>query len=240
MTNDEKRKSIQKYYAKFPTWAVICIIIGVVAFSFSVVVALVLIGAGAAGLYFALGGKATDQEIDKYWAEDLAETSKVALGKVGLDQSELVAESLQITGPILWGTNGVRSEELCWKKGADNRIRFSVQRVTVILFTENQIACYSCDYNSIRGVALNEATDEYFYKDVVSVSTKTESSNLSLPNGVRLESSQYFALTTSGGTAVRVLVSDPRLAELTQGDIPTQSVDKAINAVRAMLRQKKA
>ena len=90
--------------------------------------------------------------------------------------------------------------------------------------------------------ALNESTDEYFYKDVVSVSTKTKSKSVEIEGtgAVQLDSAETFELTTSGGTSVEVTLKDPSLIKMMgAGDIPTTRAEKAIQTVRKMLREKK-
>jgi len=102
---------------------------------------------------------------------------------------------------------------------------------------------YTCVLDFTTGKALNESTDEYFYKDVVSVSTKSESRTVNIPKlgTLQLNTAETFTLTTSGGTSLSVLLRDPTLIEkMGGGEIPTTRAEKAIQTVRKMLREKKA
>src|SRR5664280_1422713 len=96
---DPKRKSIQKYFAsKFPKWALILIIIGVimvlVGFSSKNGIGIALFGlliaaGGGFGIY-SYTQVASDKQIDEWTKEDLGGLDKKALNKLGIDQSELV------------------------------------------------------------------------------------------------------------------------------------------------------
>jgi hypothetical protein len=127
-------------------------------------------------------------------------------------------------------------------------------------FTEHQILAYQCAPDRFTGNALVETTDEYFYRDVVSVSTRTENLVLDktaltrtdrkvlraqLRGGeLRIPSAEVFKLTTSGGTGIEVvmevildklnsLIMDPG------GSVQVSIADRAIAGIRQMLREKK-
>jgi hypothetical protein len=78
---------------------------------------------------------------------------------------------------------------------------------------------------------------------VVSVSTKTDSKDVtaaSLGGTFHLKTAEWFTLTTSGGTALTVFLRDPALIErMGGGELPTTRAEKAMQAVRKMLREKK-
>ena len=194
---------------------------------------------------FQQGAKPTDRQMDEWLEKDLEGLNKKALDKVGTDESELVGEPVQITGPRFWGVGGA---EVHYKRGNDNIIRFTPLGISVINFTQNQLLAYSCVYDFTTGKALNESTDEYFYKDVVSVATKSESRSVTFKSGqstktIQLDAAETFVLTTSGGTSISVLLSDPKLIEQMVGkkggEIPTTRAEKAIQTIRKMLREKK-
>ena len=108
------------------------------------------------------------------------------------------------------------------------------------------------------GNPLSESTDEYFYRDVVSVSTQSKTQTwdkaeiganalsvrqlLPLMRGDKLQfnAAEMFILTTSGGTSIEVVLRDPKLIESAGGGtIPTDVAEKAVQTVRKMLREKK-
>lgn len=146
-----------------------------------------------------------------------------------------------VTGPRLWN---IANAYPAFRKGKDNLFRFTPVNVTVINFTEHQLITYSCALDLTTGAALNENTDEYFYRDIVSVSTKTKSYNAQMRDGstLQIDDAEMFQLTTSGGTSVEVLLRAPKVIQMMggNGDIPTTRAEQAIQSVRKMLREKKS
>ncbi len=251
---DEKRAQLKKYFKPFPKWAVWLIVIGA-PLVLAKGIGLVLIGIGAWAI-FAWSQKPTDQQVDLWIEEDLKGLNSKALAKSGTDQSELVGETVQVTGPRFWNVGGA---EVSFKKGKDNFLRFTPIGVSVINFTASQLVVYQCALDLGTGNPLNEGTDEYFYRDVVSVSTQSKTKTLhkgdlpakgltgALKNALdsagtlQLNDAETFVLTTSGGTSVEVVLRDRRLIDkMGGGDIPTTTADKAIQSVRKMLRERKS
>lgn len=184
-------------------------------------------------------GIPSDSDVDRWFQEDIAQIVEKSLTKTGLNKSELVKEPLPITGPILWMTNGIPKTDLCWKKGKDGLVRFAVNRFTVILLSDQLLAVYTCDFNFLKNVALNESTQEYYYKDVVSVSTQEDSTAYTLPNGVSFVNTQAFKISVANGESFKIAISAGKLSEITSGTISTTSAEKAVQVIRAMLREKK-
>ena len=115
---------------------------------------------------------------------------------------------------------------------------------TAIIMTENQLVTYNSALDLMTGNSLNETTDEYFYKDVVSVSTETSSATFIDPknkNSVQqLHTAEFFKLTTSGGTSIKVFIKDPKLiAMMGNSALPGTDAEKAVQSIRKMLREKK-
>lgn len=245
MNEETKRKMIKSYFKSFPKWAIALIVIGVIALLASggsggaIFFGLLLSGLGAFGIYSYSANKPTDAQMDQWLEEDLKMLTQKALSKTGTDEAELVSESVQITGPRLWDVAGA---PVLFRKGKDNVLRYTPVEVSVIGFTQNQLLGYSCVLDRTTGKALNESTDEYFYRDVVSVATKTESKtkDISGLGRVQMNAAESFTLTTSGGTSLSVLLRDPELIKrMGGGEIPTTRAEKAIQTVRKMLRDKK-
>lgn len=243
MNIETKRKMTNAYFNKFPNWALGVILVGIIACAAGgggIAFGLLLIAAGGGAIYLSMGGKPTDQQMDEWLDEDLKALGYKSLGKTGTDETELVSESVSVVGPRIWDTGRA---EVKYKKGRDNVLRYSPVGVSVINFTKNQLIAYTCVFDRFTDNALNESTEEYFYKDVVSVSTKTESLNVSGTSGgatIHLKTGECFTLTTSGGTSLTVFLRDASLIEKWGGgELPTTRAEKAIQAVRKMLREKK-
>ena len=250
----EKRSQIKKYFKKFPKWAVWMIVIGLPLIA-AYGLGLIPIAIGIWGLvtYYQ---KPTDEQMDAWIQEDLKDLQARALAKTGIDQSELIGEPVMVYGPRFWNIGGA---EVGIRKGKDGVVRFMPLGVTVINFTPNQLVAYQCALDLTTGNPLSESTDEYFYRDVVSVSTQsktmtwdsgvlgakalTEGPLAALVTAGKLQfnAAETFTLTTSGGTSIEVVLRDPKLIEsVGGGTIPTDMAEKAVQTVRKMLREKKA
>lgn len=237
------RIKVKKYFKKLPKWLVILLIIGILfLFGEAKMLGFIMFLIGGLGIFYFYKEKITDQEFDEILNEDLEMISRTALIKTDINSTELVNEEVFITGPKLWDTAGA---EIHYKKGKDKLLRFTPIAVTVINFTKNQLLLYNCTFDMITRKCLNESTEEYFYKDVVSVSSSTESKTIISSDKkigtLQLNAAESFKLTTSGGTSVSVVLSDPTLIQIMGGgEIPKTRAEKAIQIVRKMLRDKKS
>jgi hypothetical protein len=254
MNEQSKRDALKKYFAPPPQPKNAIILLGLGLLSLFAFlsdpgdmgicggIGFIMALAGGFWLYSLYGSKGSlpsDAEVDAWFQQDVANIVEKSLSKAGLDKTELVQAPIPVTGPIFWSTNGISGEDLRWKKGNDNFVRFSINRVTVILLSNQLMAAYACDFNFIKNVTLNESTQEYHYKDVVSVSTQEDSTSYTLPNGVSMVNSQAFKLSVASGENIKVVISAAKLSEITGGQIPTTSAEKAVQVIRTMLREKK-
>lgn len=240
----EKRDAIKRYFAKFPGYAIILILVG------AGLLATDETSARVGGLFSLILGtfiifnwikQPTDQQMDEYIAEDLLTVTNKSLSKSDVDRSQLVSELLTLTGFRIENAAGA---EYNWKKGKDGIARFTPINFTAIIMTENQLVTYNSALDLMTGNSLNETTDEYFYKDVVSVSTETSSATFVDPknkNSVQqLHTAEFFKLTTSGGTSIKVFIKDPKLIEMMGNSaLPGTDAEKAVQSIRKMLREKK-
>lgn len=185
--------------------------------------------------------KPSDLQVQSWLDEGIRKLSEHSRGKLNLDESEgSISAPLIIAGPILWDTGGVSSDDLVWKRGEDGLVRFGVYRVTIILLTDRHLTSYACDYNFIRDVALNERTDEFHYRDIVSVSTREQDTAYTLPTGKKMTKAQAFSLSVASGESISVMVDSAEIREITGVEkLPETGADKAVANIRAMLRDKK-
>jgi len=239
------RSKIAKYFNPFPMWTIAFIVIGILLIAVKGIGLIPLI-IGGVGLYFYFTGRPTDQQMDEWIQEELRVMDARALQKVGFDKADAVAEPVPVWGPRVVNTGGVPFQI---KAGKDGILRYNPLDVSILNFGANQLVSYQCAYDRFTGNCLQETTDEYFYKDVVSVSTKTDTTSKDVTVGkkkverIQLKNSEMFRLTTSGGTSVEVFIQDEGLLGLKSakgGRMPTSQAEKAVATVRRMLRDKKA
>lgn len=258
---DKKRLRVRLYFVKFPKWTLGSIIIGFLLFALndglgSQFLGIAAMGVGALISFLWITMRAKDQQMDTWLEEDIEHLKPRALTKGDLDPSEIVREPVVVVGPRFRSLGGAF---FGFRRGGDRRARFSPVNVTIINFAEHQLVTYQCALDLTTGKALNECIDEYFYNDIVSVATKSETFTYGLQeldnrilsrvpkvtesavNGtVQVNSAQIFSLSTSGGTSVRVVLNDPVLIDgLGGGELPVERADQAVTAVKKMLREKK-
>jgi hypothetical protein len=260
--NLDKRKRIALYFLKFPQWTLASLAVGIVILvaaesPLGYLFGLAAVGVSGATAWFSLAARPKDAEMDTWLDEDLEKLKPRALAKGGLDETELVGETVMLVGPRFRNLGGAF---FGFRRGADRRARFTPVHVTIINFTEHQLVVYQCAFDLFTGNPLNECVDEYFYTDVVAVTILSEAMTYSVGeldrrilsripklgesavNGlVQVNNAETFVLTTAGGSTTRVVLRDPVLIEgLGGGEVPTERADKAVGAVRTMLRIKKA
>ena len=178
----------------------------------------------------------TDSQMDIWLNEDIKEViKKIPYDKLGIEKEDLVAKTLLVVGPIYWNVSGFDVKDILIKKGKDGFNRFSIWNVQVFMFTENYLCSYKCHYNWIKNTYINESTNEFFYKDVVSVKTDTISSAYTLMNGQRMVHSEAFQLKLAGDE-ITVITND---ASLNTSSAMVSKAEKAVQSIRTMLRDKK-
>ena len=141
------------------------------------------------------------------------------------------------------------------------KARFTPVDVSVLNFTEHQLISYQCGLDSMTGDPRSESTGEYFYNDIVSVSTEVRPQTFRFgeldkellarakdlgkstkkSGELQVNDAQIFKLTNSGGTSLQVVLDAPMVINsLGGGTISTERAEQAVQAVRKMVREKKA
>ena len=178
---------------------------------------ILLLLAGVALIYFQFAGRPTDDEIQAEIDKLGAAAKATALTKLGLDPDEVkLIDPVTIEGPRFGGGS-------MYRKGKDGVVRTSVNEVMVLFFSEHEVHSYTAVKDLRKPTYSSEATDEYFYRDVVSVATQTDSARTPLGE-VTVEK---FKLTTSGGTSILCSAYDGG------------GLGRSINGMRSLIKQKK-
>ena len=135
-----------------------------------------------------------------------------ALEKLSLDEEEIKEAQ-----PISLGGYSFRDASLT-KKGADGVSRSNKYSSIWIFFTEQEIHCYKAVFCTTEPL-VSEATDVWFYRDIVSVSTETDNYN-----EIYYE---LFKITSTGGANLSVPLRDSGNAQ------------QSINSMRSLIKLKK-
>src|SRR3954453_12297611 len=166
--------------------------------------------------------------------EDLQGVEQCSIGRLGL--VETTRQPITVFGPRYEDSiEGIDSSIILRRKVEDGYL-YSTYRVSVFQFAESFLGAFQANSSMIKNVTTEEETDEFFYRDVVSVRTKTEASSYVLKNGEKLEHSKMFSLSVSSGDKIAVVINDPKIQSTKA--IETLG-DEAVNNIRAMLRQYK-
>ncbi|GAG78459.1 unnamed protein product, partial [marine sediment metagenome] len=107
----------------------------------------------------------------------------------------------------------------------------------VFHLTDKYLGTYITHLNFLHGKTVKESTDEFFYKDIVKVGTTQE--EVTLKNGQKTNV-ESFVLKVSSGDSISVRDYTIKLEEKKGTKvIPTTPMEKHIQAIRTMLREKK-
>lgn len=219
----------QKYFAGLSRKGPIGLIVigcffflaGISASVGAVLIGLLLMAAGVAYIVLKKKGIPTDEEYDAAVIAQLDGLKDKALSKLGVDEDEV-----KEIAPIMLGGYDFNHFTTV-KLGKDNQWRTNRYEAIYLFFSQNEVHCYSYNFYTTEEKR-SEATDVYFYQDIVSASTTSATARLQDDKGVEKDVEyESFKLTTAGGTTLTVSMRD---AEETQ---------RSINAMRQLLRAKK-
>lgn len=175
-------------------------------------------------LFFSQKG-ISDEEIDRVCLERIKDIEDKGLKKLNLEKEQVsLIKPIVVHGPYY---SRIQSQPL-YKVGNDGVGRSSNYKASVLFFSDEQVFSYSLAF-SIISDEKKTITDEYFYKDIVSVSTSDEVFNYkdNIGNQININF-QLFKLTTSGGTSISNSI-------MSLDDY----VEKSIQGMKQLLRQKK-
>ncbi|MFY9822900.1 MAG: hypothetical protein WAM82_16080 [Thermoanaerobaculia bacterium] len=124
--DEQKRRQIRAYFARFPRWTIAAAAVGLVIIVAADGVMGYAAGIGAVLLGVAMGvrwrtSRPSDAQMDLWFQEDLKGIEPRALTKGSLDVSDLVRDQVSIVGP---GFRNLSGAEFGFRKGSDGRARF--------------------------------------------------------------------------------------------------------------------
>lgn len=225
-------------------------IAGVIFFLFGLLsqsIGLILVGLVAAliggGMIVApmLGStNPTDTEYDAWLKAQSATLLKRAIRKLGID-SQIAKGYLQVHGFVLSGMSGpfrYRPDELRYKRGKDGIVRYSVNVYTYLFPTDHSVVVFIGDVNALNQSAHNEKTQEYFYRDIVGVTTSDEQNII----GLYQYRIHRFSLRISNGDTIGVSVDASPLdirQNLPSFTVLDSGIDHTVAQLRRLLREAK-
>ncbi|MFY0602169.1 MAG: hypothetical protein JXR03_21010 [Cyclobacteriaceae bacterium] len=255
MTADD-RKKISKYFKKFPKWVLWALLPCLVLLFVEPISGIIGIGLG---IFFIRKWyvRISDRQFDTYLEESLQTLEEQAKDKLRLDDADLVKDTESVLSPVFWRISGA---EFGLKKGNDRAIRYTPVCVALIFFTEHKLCIYQCSLDLTTGNPLNVGSKKYFYEDVVSIETESNTITIDrndikkevfrhLPklndsivnNKLQINQSEQFVLTTRGGNSIKIQLPDYTILNYgVDGELVSSRSDQAIASVEAMLDSKKS
>lgn len=187
--------------------------------------------------------KPNEAEVDRWLQEGLDRIRFHSLDRLGLTPEECEPMELPpLKAPVLWYKPGIDLDDISAPaKGADGVARYSIYNITFLWLAKHHVGIFQCDYNLLRDVVLNEEMREFYYQDIVSVSTLEEASALTLPTGSSLTSVQEFRIVVSGDQLFKVIVGAKQIRTLTGAErVPEEAdVETVVRRLRLKIKEKK-
>jgi hypothetical protein len=182
--------------------------------------------------------KPSDEQMDGWRNGDLVRIRKQSLSKLDLVPEQVMGDPndpIMVVGP---------SEGARLAVGKDGILRFSGHDIVIVYLTDYHLAAYSCTVNMATGLETKESTQEYHYKDVVSVATQADNSRLFkvVVDGQDkpLADYQKFALSVASGERIEVVIAFPQFGDIIKNArLAPTGAENAVKVIRAMLREKK-
>lgn len=174
--------------------------------------------------------KLLESKIDKLFKTAIAEDNfeNFAIEKLGVNSNDVRIISPIFIAGYYYDDIGNCSTE--YVLGNDGKYCSDSYEYTIILFSETQLFILSYRYNVTANVS-DISMDEYFYQDIVSISTSSEKvvkKQDAYGNPIVTFNVENLVMTTKGGTTAKcsVLATD-------------SSTQQSITAMKHLLREKK-
>ncbi len=167
--------------------------------------------------------KLTDAEYDKMVADYVnANLEKWALKKFGINESDVSRINPIFLGGYCFDGN------IMTKVGLDRIGRSNKYKAAILLFSQQELYCYVVTFYTTSGDYRSDSAQVYFYKDIVTVSTKTETINFKYDGADYHLSQDMLEIVTSGGTGLSVSMS-----------AASENVNNSINQMRSLINGSK-
>ncbi len=189
----------------------------------------------------------TDQQYDQWVQAQAQAMLPRALVKLNMRSYQVTDHILRTHSFVLPGSRMAShypENEVQAKRGKDGQWRFSINVYTYFLPAEHYLAVYSCDVNAFNSSSHIEQTEEYFYNDIVGVTTHPLRDTTIIGNRQYHYRIELFSLRISNGDTID-LGASLKATPLDDGqDIPVFSLphtgfDKTLTMLRSLLRSRK-
>ena len=168
-----------------------------------------------------------DEELEAFYEKTLEEMNlkQAGMNKIGIDEA-----LLEEAGVAPFSIHG-QLYEGWYRFGADGEIRTDDRQVTWLFFSKDQIYVYDITFSLTGRKKKVENTQEFFYTDIVSVSTGSVSKALPSSN------------SAGGGNAETIEAEEFRLVvpgdKISFAFTSNETITRSIQAMKNTIREKK-
>jgi hypothetical protein len=190
----------------------------------------------------------SDVEIDALFSRDLRSLTGLALSRLRPDDTEIMGPPCALFGPAVAASVADGRKFSRPRKGHDGLLRSPSNQAVILLPLEEQLGIFSCDYDSITGIASQVSVAEHHYRDVVSVrfdegSAAVDRAVLFAAKPARRisprPSNQVFSLALTNGRHLSVPVTVAWNEEVPAGAAAAATdLEKFVFAIRALMRDR--
>lgn len=243
MIEPHQRKWLKSYFQPLPKQVLATLFwgLGLLVFFPVGILPLGILGlvtiAASGGYLLRWNRKPADWQIDQQLQADLDSLQTHAFNKTGLDESDLLQPASLLLGPDFGQAKGTR-----WgvKTGKDGKLRFTPIALTLLYFTPDQLVIYQGRFDLFSGNLLQETTREYFYSEIVSLETRSNSLRPRplRPGGPRPDpASETLILTTRAGNCLEIVLRNPVQTALGLPATASESLEPIVQFLRKMVRE---
>lgn len=178
------------------------------------------------------------KEYDKFLEKTINDLNlkQRGLNKIGIDESQIddISEGKEeASGVRSFSVRGI-SLQGYYRQAVNNTYRTQYYEVTWIYFTKEQILTYNIKFDLLDLNRKTESTEEFFYDDIVSVSTSSESVDVKAEQ--RVDETKKTDSTVVRETFRIVVPGD----KLTYSFTPTEEAVKSVKGLTGLIRSKKS
>lgn len=190
------RSKVKKYFfGKSNLLAILLIVVGIITLVWKIGILLIL-----AGIAWILYNKFSADEEGQAEADKAKEIEIQLARERAMDKLNLIQEQVMDIDPVVtcaaaYEPNSPTSQTVAaagkygkffksslgrnsddpifaWRIGADKRLRYSLTKITVFMFGQQQLYIYYANVDLTTGLIYDEGTNEIFYQDISGISFK--------------------------------------------------------------------
>jgi len=165
----------------------------------------------------------TEQQFDSFKQTKIDSLIEKGMSKLNISTNDLIKKPDVIYGPYWYEIpENVPLEHLeIMKKGNDGKVRYVFFSIGILFYTEKQLLAYVVKYDIVLEQIINASSEEYFYKDLIGVTSDEES----------------FRVKTTGGSSIEVEFQKPAYRKY---KIDNSDAESAVSNIRKILREVKS